>query len=77
MGGLCSRIRNSPKFIFTARDVNQKKQHLFQQKMATSSVFDKCFLGSLEIRIPSFAAGVPEMVPPKEKTYCWRHRYCR
>ena len=44
-----------------------KKQHLFQEKTATSSVFDKCFLGSLEIRIPSFAAGAPEMIPPKEK----------
>ena len=54
-----------------------KKQHLFQEKTATSSVLDKCFLGSLEIRIPSFATGAPEMVPPKEKTHCWRHRYCR
>ena len=35
--------------------------------MATSSGFDKCFLGSLEIRIPSFAAGVPEMVRPRRK----------
>ena len=54
-----------------------KKQHLFQEKMATSSVFDKCFLGSLKISIPSFAAGAPEMVPPKEKTHYWRHGYCR
>ena len=54
-----------------------KKQHLFQEKTATSSVFDKCFRGSLEMRIPSFAAGAPEMVPPEEKTHCWRHRYCR
>ena len=54
-----------------------KKQHLFQEKTATSSVFDKCFLGSLKIRIPSFAAGAPEMVPPKEKTHYWRNGYCR
>ena len=54
-----------------------KKQHLFQEKMATSSVFDKCFLVSLKIRIPSFAAGAPQMVPPKEKTHYWRHDYCR
>ena len=54
-----------------------KKQHLFQEKTATSSVFDKCFLGSLEMRIPSFAAGAPEMVPPKEKTHYWRNGYCR
>ena len=54
-----------------------KKQHLFQEKTATSSVFDKLFLGSLKIRIPSFAAGAPEMVPPKEKTHYWRNGYCR
>ena len=76
MGGLYPRIRNSTKFISTARDVD-KKQHLFQEKMATSSVFDKCFLVSLKIRIPSFAAGAPQMVPPKEKTHYLRHDYCR
>ena len=76
MGGLYPRIRNSTKFISTARAVD-KKATLIQEKMATSSVFDKCFLGSLKIRIPSFAAGAPEMVPPKEKTHYWRNGYCR
>ena len=33
--------------------------------MASSAVFGKCVLGSMEMRIPSFVAGAPEMVSPR------------
>ena len=43
--------------------------------MASSAVFGKCVLGSLETRISSFVAGAPEMVSTEKKLHCWRHGY--
>ena len=37
--------------------------------MASSAVFGKCVLGSLETRISSFVAGAPEMVSTEKKLH--------
>ena len=62
------------KGIYTTRAVG-KERHVFQEKMASSPVFGKCVLGSLETRISSFVAGAPEMVSTEKKLHCWRHGY--